>query len=577
MQADANFCCQQEYKRYTENGIVFHYFSFSPSIDEEKSNLLPAFSDRKEYVITWRIPICNFTGVWYPDTGLDRAIRDIRFNTMQSRFAPVMCYFNSTGENQYTFSVSEVKQCVRIQALVSEETGFMEFRLGIDADGAEAYQLQIREDRRQLPYYMALKEVGKWWNSHFMEIPDIAEDPMYSTWYVFHQNLSAQAVEEECRRAVRLGMKTVITDDGWQTNDNHRGYAYCGDWQLQESRFPDFSAHVENIHAMGMKYLVWFSVPFLGRKSVSWPLYQDKLLAFEEDLGAGVLDPRYPEVRDYLVNTFKNFVKTYHLDGLKLDFIDQFYLRTDSPACGKGMDIPDVQDAVDCMMIRIRRELLELNPQIMIEFRQPYAGPKMLDYGNMFRAADCPCSELTNRVRTIDLRLMAGKAAVHADMLMWHPDETDEEVSRKIIGVIFSVVQFSVRLENISIGKESVLKHWIKFMKTHRDLLLHSNLIPEEPQHLYPIVTAENESQAVIAAYAAGRVLTVKDEWKQVFILNGVEVEYLYFRVEVPGRYSLRTVDCHGDAEMLEYRVFRAGELAEYAVPIGGLLEIKAA
>ena len=59
-------------------------------------------------------------------------------------------------------------------------------------------------------------------------------------------------------------MKGVIIDDGWQTDDNRRGYAFCGDWEISERRFPDMRAHVERVHRLGMKYLVWFSVPFMG-------------------------------------------------------------------------------------------------------------------------------------------------------------------------------------------------------------------------------------------------------------------------------------------------------------------------
>ena len=27
-------------------------------------------------------------------------------------------------------------------------------------------------------------------------------------------------------------MESIIVDDGWQTDDNNRGYAYCGDWAV---------------------------------------------------------------------------------------------------------------------------------------------------------------------------------------------------------------------------------------------------------------------------------------------------------------------------------------------------------
>ncbi|MFR3321805.1 MAG: hypothetical protein ACLTSZ_12575 [Lachnospiraceae bacterium] len=63
-------------------------------------------------------------------------------------------------------------------------------------------------------------------------------------------------MEEESRRAAQLGLSAVIVDDGWQTEDNNRGYAYCGDWEPSRQKFPDFAGHVANVQAMGLKISV---------------------------------------------------------------------------------------------------------------------------------------------------------------------------------------------------------------------------------------------------------------------------------------------------------------------------------
>ena len=49
-------------------------------------------------------------------------------------------------------------------------------------------------------------------------------------------------------------------------------------------------------------------------------------------------------------------------------------------------------------------ELRRVKPDVMIEFRQPYIGPLMRKYGNMFRAGDAPNAAVDNRVRTVDRR-----------------------------------------------------------------------------------------------------------------------------------------------------------------------------
>ena len=63
-----------------------------------------------------------------------------------------------------------------------------------------------------------------------------------------------------------MGMRCVIVDDGWQTIDNQRGYAFTGDWEVADSRFSDLPAHVDRTHSLGMAELLWISLPFVGTR-----------------------------------------------------------------------------------------------------------------------------------------------------------------------------------------------------------------------------------------------------------------------------------------------------------------------
>ena len=46
----------------------------------------------------------------------------------------------------------------------------------------------------------------------------------------------------------------------------------------------------------------------------------------------GTLDPRFPEVREYLVQTYERVIGEWGFDGVKLDFIDCFTLGSHDPA-----------------------------------------------------------------------------------------------------------------------------------------------------------------------------------------------------------------------------------------------------
>ena len=151
--------------------------------------------------------------------------------------------------------------------------------------------------------------------------------------------------------------------------------------------------------------------------------------------------------------------------------------------------------------------LRAIKPEIMIEFRQRYTGPAMRKYGNMFRAADCPYDAVSNRIRTIDVRLLAGNTAVHADMLMWHRDESVEVAALQFLNILFAVPQISVRLEVVPESHRAMLRFYLGFWREYRDVLLDGTLRAEHPELNYPVVSARSGSRSVVAVYGAGSLV----------------------------------------------------------------------
>src|SRR5207244_3922507 len=126
----------------------------------------------------------------------------------------------------------------------------------------------------------------------------------------------------EADAAVRQGIKVMIVDVGWQTLDNTLDYSRTGDWQSERLR--SMRTVTDALHARGMKGMMWFGVPLVGDKAAVLPRFRGKILGRWADTSANVLDPRYPEVRAYLIETFTRAVRDWGWDGLKLDFIEKF-------------------------------------------------------------------------------------------------------------------------------------------------------------------------------------------------------------------------------------------------------------
>ena len=318
-------------------------------------------------------------------------------------------------------------------------------------------------------------------------------------------------------------MKTVILDDGWQTEDGNRGYAFCGDWKPAPQKFPDMASHVAAVQKLGMKYMIWYSVPYVGFNSEAYAKFKGKYLYNEHGMGCSVLDPRFPEVREHLVNLYVNALKDWNLDGFKLDFIDSFRFHGEDPAVKEnyaGRDIMNLSEAVNVLMKEVSSALKAIKPDILLEFRQQYIGPAIRQYGNMLRAADCPGNAKDNRMRIASLRLTSGSAAVHSDMLEWNISETPENVGRAIINSIFGVVQYSTMLRTIPQEQFDVMRKWMKFASDHRETLLKSEFRPHHPELGYPVIEAESDKELIIAVYQDNAVIDVPRRGKSVYILN---------------------------------------------------------
>lgn len=522
-------------------------------------------------------------GQWRPDSGMRKQLIGDWASPSEvnlSHSAPVVCFFDGADRNVLTVAVSESSRDIHLLAGVHEETGEMNLHIIVHlSEPAAAGHLTVRLDFRRLPFYRTLRDLSAWWDALLpdapMEVPSCARLPMYSTWYSYHQDMQDEIMLKEYQEAARMGMRAVIIDDGWQTADNNRGYGFCGDWNPEPGKFPDFARHVRQIHQLGMKCMIWYSVPFMGEYSEMWNTFKDMLLHHDPVLHTGILDPRYPQVREYLISTYQKAAGEWGLDGFKLDFIDSFRSYPDTPAWNEEMDFHEIQDAVYCLMLGISQTLKKENPELLIEFRQNYIGPQMRRFGNIFRVGDCPMSGITNRVAITDLRLLSGSTAVHSDMLMWPAQESPENVAIQLINCIFATLQISVRLAVLSERQKKTLEHYLRFSIAYRDVLLTGSFQAKNPLAQYPLLSASKNGVHICASYDNLQVLEIpKDDCREYWLLNGTTADALYLEFPSESSAGLLTVyDCCGET-VLRQPASGLGGIQKLAVPSGGSLKL---
>ncbi|MFI6479813.1 glycoside hydrolase family 36 protein [Nonomuraea sp. NPDC050663] len=514
----------------------------------------------------WRVPCVGAAAYWTPNSGA-RWIPPIWTGPRASRLtsgSPVASLVGMKGANVCTVALADVHGPTSITGGLVEETGEFAFT-------AQGQGLTILLDLSGRHFAEVLGEVAGWWAAaqEPPATPYRARLPVYSTWYSMHQELDEEGVERQARLAAGLGCATIIVDDGWQTADRARGYAFCGDWAPNPVAFPDPAAHVARVHELGLAYMLWYAIPFVGKDNEAFERFAGKTLRYLDLMDAAVLDPRHPDVRAFLADRLARAVEEWGMDGLKVDFVDRFATPGGDPAPSEGADCESVDEGVGLLLDELDRRLRGAEPELLIEYRQPYTSPGLWRFGNMVRAADCPLSSQENRQRTVDLRLIAGPQAVHADMIMWHPDESAEQVAVHLINALFSVPQISVDLTTQRPDQLDAVGFWLGISREHLGALQLGAFRPEQPEHGYPLVRAYDEQTVVVARYAALPVDVPYGDWSEVLVANADPDP----RVTLYGEAQAEAVvhDCRGGV-VQEARVSLP---ATVSVPMGGLLRLR--
>ncbi len=505
--------------------------------------------------IKWKQKNIGVKGTWTSNNILDKRFRTDwempALNSSISTDAPIISLYDNNDQNIVTVATSDIVNLINIEGSLREEDNhfYFTFQFFNEAVQQKDYAIKIIVDQTPENFSHRIQAIADWMiDSNKLQplsVPENAITPLYSTWYSFHQNLELDALKTECLAAKDLGYGLVIVDDGWQTMDDNRGYDFTGDWR--PDRFPDMAAFVAEIHQMDMAIMLWYSVPFCGKKSDAYQKFKGKFLT-ENHYWAPVFDPRFPEVRQYLVDTYSAALKDWNLDGFKLDFIDDFKIYPETETKNlNGRDTLSVTEGIAKLIIEIRDALIAIKPDILIEFRQQYINPALRELGNMFRAFDCPNDSLMNRVRTTDVKLLCGNSAVHSDMLTWHKEESVEVAALQFTSILFSVPQLSVRINERSEEERAMIKFFTNYWNENKDILLDGNFTAYKPLSNYPYLSAQTADTTIYGIYE-DIVLPVSLSVPSIHIINGKMSKTLALLLDgEKSAWSCEILNCKGE------------------------------
>jgi len=401
-----------------------------------------------------------------------------------------------------------------------------------------------------------------------MPVPASAYAPVFCTWTAIHHDVSHDWIMRNAAIAADLGFGTWLTDDGWFLASGEFGdYYQVGEWLPHAAKFPDFATHVAAVQALGFRYVVWVAPFMIGTGSAKAAEYAGLLTTGQERERFLNLSPWRTETASIVRNLLRRLVADYNLDGLKIDFIDAVTVNSQRRP-------GEIEDTLGSRMAAILQEAIDgvrrLRPDALIEFRNRYANLFSRACANIYRCSDVPLNITLNRWQAVMLRLLAPDRAVHTDPMLWHPDDTDENVAVHLINGIAAVPMVSIDLAQYPQRHLEIIRYWIGFYNKHRATIIGGELRPMLRGAHVPRIDFVGTDEIITGLYDDVAV-RLHAEDKTQWVLNASTQPFVDFDIPLPHACRVTARDKMG-------RTLYTAEFsplpARLTVEIGGSLEI---
>lgn len=287
---------------------------------------------------------------------------------------------------------------------------------------------------------------------------------LYNNWEGTMFDYNESKLLSLAAKAKKIGCEMFVLDDGWfgQRNSDTAG---LGDYNVNLSKLPSgIDGLSKKIHAMGMKFGLWFEPEAVNPDSDLYRAHPDWAIhTGSEDLlcrNELLLDLRKKEVRDYIVKNVSSVIDSAELDYIKWD------MNRHSTLLGN--------DAHEYIMglYDVLRRIFSKRPHVLLE--SCASGGNRFDLGIMCYSPQAWASDDTDPIERLDIQeglyniypqSVIGShisASPHIQTLRATPLSTRENVS------MFGIMGLELDLSKLSPVDVSDLKETISFYKKHR-------------------------------------------------------------------------------------------------------------
>ncbi|MDO5397245.1 MAG: alpha-galactosidase [bacterium] len=148
---------------------------------------------------------------------------------------------------------------------------------------------------------------------------------LINNWEATYFNFNEEKLLEISRKGAEVGMELFVLDDGW-FGKRHDDKSSLGDWFVNTDKLPDaLSGLAERVKEQGIKFGLWVEPEMISpdsdlfRKHPDWAL-QVADRDIHEARSQYVIDMSRAEVVDYLIDVFREILKSADITYVKWDF-----------------------------------------------------------------------------------------------------------------------------------------------------------------------------------------------------------------------------------------------------------------
>lgn len=168
------------------------------------------------------------------------------------------------------------------------------------------------------------RNMHKFTKNHILPPKNSIRPVVLNSWEAFYFNIDTKIMTEFAKEAAKIGVDTVVMDDGWfgnRTND----HAGLGDWYPNPDRFPDgLKNFIKKVKTNGVKFGIWIEPEMVNPDSNLYREHPDWILRApnREPLlsrNQFVLDMANKDVTNYLKSSLTSTLGNLDIDYVKWD------------------------------------------------------------------------------------------------------------------------------------------------------------------------------------------------------------------------------------------------------------------